>query len=62
MQKMLNENGYNVGAEDGIVGSKFISGLGKYLKAKGYYSGSATKLDKALVTAWQKYITKYFAK
>ena len=62
MQNMLNGAGYNVGSADGIVGQKFITGLGKFLKAKGLYKGTGDKLDKALVLAWQKYINKYFAK
>ena len=59
MQKWLNKKGYAAGTEDGLVGSKFISALGKFLKAEKLYSGSGTSLDKALVTAWQKYINKH---
>ena len=59
MQKFLNSAGYDAGTVDGLVGKKFIAALGKFLKAQGLYKGAGDKLDKALVTAWQKYLNKH---
>lgn len=59
IQKMLNKEGYNVGSEDGLVGQKFITGLAKFLKAKGYISSYPTKLDATLVKGWQRFINEH---